>query len=187
MKCPNCGSQDIRTQSKRQEFTYGEAESHVDLVAEVPVRHCLSCNLKYEDAAAFEARHNAVCDHLRLMRPSMIKELRTKTYRTREAFAAATGIGIASLARWESGALIQSPAYDRYLRLLAYLDVRERLSTLASRPQRFEVHEERLTYQLQRTTPFVGRGLTPEMMAKKKQSRDQFYLGGSMRLAGATY
>jgi len=117
----------------------------------------------------------------------MIKELRTKTYRTREAFAAATGIGIASLARWESGALIQSPAYDRYLRLLAYLDVRERLSTLASRPQRFEVHEERLTYQLQRTTPFVGRGLTPEMMAKKKQSRDQFYLGGSMRLAGATY
>lgn len=187
MKCPNCSSEDIQTENKKQGFTYGEAEGRVNLVAEIPVRHCLSCDLKYEDADAFEARHNAVCDHLGLMRPTMIKELRKKTYRTREAFAAATGIGIASLARWESGAVIQSPAYDRYLRLLAYLEVRERLNILTSRPQEsLEIHEERSAYKRQRITRFVGRGLTAEMMVKQEQSIAQFSLRGNVRLAGAT-
>jgi len=46
---------------------------------------------------------------------------------TRERFAALTGIGTASLARWETGELIQSAGYDKYLRLLAFAGNLERL------------------------------------------------------------
>ena len=39
---------------------------------------------------------------------------------TRAAFAEATGLGEASLSRWENGAVIQNKAYDYYLRLLRW-------------------------------------------------------------------
>jgi YgiT-type zinc finger domain-containing protein len=185
MICPNCKSQNIETGNKRQEFGYGEEGNRVTLVAEIPVRHCLSCDLKYEDAAAFEARHNAVCDHLGLLRPAMIRELRTRTYGTREAFAAATGIGTASLARWENAALLQSPAYDRYLRLLAHRDIRERLNIREDvRQARFEVQEAALAYEARSSSRFIARALTPEMTAKGRQSGNQFSLRGALRAAG---
>ena len=49
---------------------------------------------------------------------------------TRAAFAAMTGLGEATLGRWETGAGIQSYANDRYLRLLAQTDGMSRLSSI---------------------------------------------------------
>ena len=54
-----------------------------------------------------------------MLTPWEIREIRKKHDLSRAAFAELTGLGAASLGRWETGALIQSLANDRYLRLLA--------------------------------------------------------------------
>ena len=46
---------------------------------------------------------------------------------TRAAFAHVTGLGEASLNRWENGLSIQTHANDRYLRLLARPEIMSRL------------------------------------------------------------
>ena len=46
---------------------------------------------------------------------------------TRARFAQVTGLGEASLNRWENGLTIQTRANDRYLRLLAYPEVMRQL------------------------------------------------------------
>jgi transcriptional regulator with XRE-family HTH domain len=63
--------------------------------------------------------------------PERIRGLRQLHDRNRKEFAADTGIGEASLGRWESGAVIQSAQADAYLRLLEsrwnYFQVRAHL------------------------------------------------------------
>jgi hypothetical protein len=51
---------------------------------------------------------------------------------SRAEFAAVTGFGEATVARWESGALLQNVANDRYLRALVDAHVFERIRTLAA-------------------------------------------------------
>lgn len=51
---------------------------------------------------------------------------------TRAAFAELTGFGEATLNRWENGAVVQNPANDRYLRLLALPGVMDRLRDLTT-------------------------------------------------------
>ena len=46
---------------------------------------------------------------------------------TRARFAQVTGLGEASLNRWENGLTIQTHANDRYLRLLARPEIMQRL------------------------------------------------------------
>jgi transcriptional regulator with XRE-family HTH domain len=52
------------------------------------------------------------------LRPSNIRALRERHHLAQEQFAALTGIGVASIKRWEAGNLIQGDALDRYLRVL---------------------------------------------------------------------
>ena len=50
---------------------------------------------------------------------------------TRSEFAEVTGLGEATLGRWETGALVQNRANDRYLRLMREprtMDILQRLS-----------------------------------------------------------
>ena len=49
---------------------------------------------------------------------------------TRAQFAELTGLGVASLNRWENGSSVQSVANDRYLRLLALSDGLSRLQSV---------------------------------------------------------
>ena len=54
------------------------------------------------------------------MTPAEIRAIRAELGKTRREFAELTGIGEASLARWESGRLIQNVAYDTLLHLLTF-------------------------------------------------------------------
>ncbi|MBK8178538.1 MAG: helix-turn-helix domain-containing protein [Planctomycetes bacterium] len=45
-------------------------------------------------------------------------QLRRRHGLSRQAFANLTGLGVATIARWERGLLIQNKANDRYMRLL---------------------------------------------------------------------
>ena len=66
---------------------------------------------------------------------------------TRAAFAQATGLGEASLNRWENGVLVQNAANDRYLRLLAIPEVMSRLNDLLARDLASSSHA--LAFKLQ--------------------------------------
>ena len=67
-----------------------------------------------------EKPHEAVCEELGLLTPKEITFIRKNLYHmsSMKEFAKLTGLGSASLQRWESGSSMQNPANDKYLRLL---------------------------------------------------------------------
>jgi len=115
-QCPDCGGP-IRTELVPDRFTYGTGSEAVELRCTVPVRICDQCGAEFIDEEGEQIRHETVCRHLGLLTPSEVQVLRQR-FGTQAAFANLTGIGEASLSRWETGASIQSKAYDNYLRLL---------------------------------------------------------------------
>jgi DNA-binding transcriptional regulator YiaG len=107
----------------RHTFDYGSGESAVELSVEVPVHRCDGCDFEFTDEIAERLRHEAVCDHLGVLSPAQIRRIRERHGMTRAQFARVTGLGEASLNRWENGLNIQTHANDRYLRLLEIPEV----------------------------------------------------------------
>lgn len=135
IECPMCETHNVQTSIETETFPYGSGPDTVDLTARVPVRTCNDCGFQFTDDIAEEARHDAVCNHLGVMSPKKIVEIR-KAYRmSRADFARLTRIGEASLARWENGLIIQSPAYDQFLYLLTFPENFERLKARKSGPE----------------------------------------------------
>ncbi len=97
----------------------------------VPVRRCGNCWLEYLDNAAEGAQHEAICAYLGVLSPSNIRSLRLSRGLSRADLAKLTGLGEATIARWERGEIIQNVANDRLLRLTANRVAFEALTTLA--------------------------------------------------------
>ena len=116
--CAEC-SHPVKTYWHEHSFRYGLAESAVDLAVRLPVRRCERCDFDYLDEEGERLKHEAVCRHLGVLSPAEVRRIRKRHGLSRKAFAKLTGIGEASLARWENGIKIQTLAYDRYLRFLA--------------------------------------------------------------------
>src|SRR5262245_57598685 len=112
--CPACGATSLNTKQESQTFPYGESPRTIDLVVTVPVRVCQECNFEFTDGEAEEVRHEAVCRHLGVMPPRDVRRLRESYSLSRANFAALSKIGEASLARWETGQLIQNAALDQF-------------------------------------------------------------------------
>ncbi|MXW06583.1 MAG: helix-turn-helix domain-containing protein [Gammaproteobacteria bacterium] len=108
----------MTTSIQDYEYVYGTGESEVKLKVKIPVHSCLQCELQYTDWEAEEIKHNALCLHFGVLNPNQIKEMRERHGMSRSAFAQLTGLGEASLNRWEKGINIQNLAHDRFLRLL---------------------------------------------------------------------
>lgn len=132
--CPSCEHEgQVTTRLATQRFQYGNGADAVTLEAEVPVRACGACGFEFLDAAAERARHDAICRHLGRLTPSEVRMVRRRAGDlSRQEFAELTGIGEASLGRWESGAQIQNVAMDRLLRLTTFADNVERLRNAAA-------------------------------------------------------
>ncbi len=81
---------------------------------------CKLCELSYSDAAAEAIRHEAICRRLGVLTPAEVKQIRERRGFNRAEFATFTKIETAPLVSWESGAQIQNPAMDQYLRLLSH-------------------------------------------------------------------
>ena len=118
VSCPLCGTDEVTTSWKPHVFDYGSGESMAELSVNVPVRSCASCELEFLDEPAERLKHEAVCTHLGVLTPAEIRRIREGYGMSRVSFAQATGLGEASLNRWENGLNIQTHANDRYLRLL---------------------------------------------------------------------
>lgn len=118
LSCPQCDGV-VETIRHEDVFRYGDGESAVDIPVMLPVRRCRACGIEFLDHEAERVKHEALCRHFGVLTPWEIREIRKRHGLSRAAFAELTGLGAASLGRWETGALIQSLANDRYLRLLA--------------------------------------------------------------------
>lgn len=127
--CPLCGG-GVTTAWTRHTFDYGSGESAVELSVDVPVRRCDGCDFEFTDEIAERLRHEAVCDHLGVLPPAAIRHIRERHGMTRAQFAQVTGLGEASLNRWENGLNIQTHANDRYLRLLEHPAIMRQLIEL---------------------------------------------------------
>ena len=125
--CPLCDREGVVTSWKDHTFSYGSGESEVELTVSVPVRRCGTCEFEYLDESAERLKHDAVCNHLGVLSPIEIRRIREDHGMTRARFAQMTGLGEASLNRWENGLTIQTHANDRYLRLLADPEIMRRL------------------------------------------------------------
>ena len=130
LTCPYCGSEQIKTVMESIVFKYGLGEDQVELRVDAPVRCCRRCKERYLDGEAQLLKHSAVCRHLGVLSPADIRGIRERYGLSRASFAQLSGLGEASLSRWESGSKIQTLAYDRYLRLLQRPDVFQLLNHL---------------------------------------------------------
>jgi putative zinc finger/helix-turn-helix YgiT family protein len=120
--CPECESTSIETRIQAETFLYGVEPESVQISATVPVRNCRRCGFEWFDHLAEVAKHEAVCRHLGLLSPREIRAIREKHKLSKVKLAELTQIGIATISRWERGILLQSPGYDRFLRLLSHSD-----------------------------------------------------------------
>ena len=130
--CPMCGDIGITTSWNRHAFDYGTGDTSVELTVSIPVRRCDACEFEYLDEAAERLKHEAVCRHLGVLPPAEIRRIREDLRMTRARFAQVTGLGEASLNRWENGLTVQTHANDRYLRLLACPGIMRRLQELVA-------------------------------------------------------
>ena len=131
--CFDCDSPVGKTW-RNHTFTYGSGTDGVELTVHVPVHVCPSCGLEFLDDEAETLKHEAVCAHLGVLSPEEIRGIRRMHGMSRAAFSRVTGLGEATLNRWENEILIQSAANDRYLRLLAAPNNMYMLQRLGSEP-----------------------------------------------------
>jgi putative zinc finger/helix-turn-helix YgiT family protein len=118
-------------------FEYqGDEEAPITVeVPDLPVEVCDQCGEQYVGPTAASAQHRAVCRALGLLTPEEILSIRTRFGPNQAAFAALTGIGVATISRWERGRLLQNRAMDRYLRLFrANPGIYELLKSLTTAP-----------------------------------------------------
>ena len=137
-KCRQCGEYSVTTHWHHDTFKYGSGNSAPMLHVDLPVRRCETCDYEFLDHEGERLRHEAVCRHLGVLSPAEISDIRKRFTMTRAEFSEVTGLGEASLERWENGAAVQNLADDRYLRRLALPGVMESFMRLSA-PQRTSV------------------------------------------------
>lgn len=165
LSCPQCGEGAISTSIQRDKFVYGTGNSAVELIVDLPVRHCNDCDTHYIDAEAEDIKHEAVCRHLGVLPPAAIVNIRKKHGLSRAAFAKITGLGEASLGRWEKGINIQNPGNDRFIRLLEDSRVMQQLREVAMSK------ESRLLQPKSNVVQFPNLVVTEEVLQRKSNFR----------------
>jgi putative zinc finger/helix-turn-helix YgiT family protein len=119
-KCPVCHSNAVTTALEADNFVFRSGGVDYAVSAELPVHTCTDCGETFISEIGEIARHAAVCHAMRRLTPEEIYALRhDRLNLSRKAFAELSGIGEASLARWEGGEIIQSESNDNLLRLLS--------------------------------------------------------------------
>ena len=130
--CFDCGA-DTRKRWGEHIFLYGVDPDPAELRVRLPIHVCPSCGFECLDDEAETLKHEAICAHLGVLSPKEIRGIRRMhDGMSRAAFSKITGLGEATLNRWENAILIQSAANDRYLRLLAVPNNLQRLIRLGS-------------------------------------------------------
>lgn len=129
LECPNCGERDISSSNIIDEFEFGSGGDRKKLSVEVELLTCGTCNFRFTGSDAERKRHERICSHMEILNPREITSLRKIYGMTRKDFSKVTGLGQATLARWETGQLFQNKAYDNYLYLLSFDEIFSKIQT----------------------------------------------------------
>jgi len=89
--------------------------------ASIRQARCRACAHEFLPWDAVCRQHAAICAALGILSPEQIVRARKKLGMTQEQLAAASGFGIASIRRWETGATVQNASSDRLLRVVLRL------------------------------------------------------------------
>ena len=122
-RCPTCNVGQMHPMIVTERFPYEDDGTEVTVVAEnVPIERCDNpeCGEQLSGPEAARIRHEAICRALGLLTPAEILAVRERLNLTQAEFARLTRLGEATISRWERGRLLQNPAMDRYLRLIAH-------------------------------------------------------------------
>ncbi len=128
--CPNCEKElPLEIVRKVEEFNVrGEV-----IVVEVEYYQCQECGEEFENSKSaidpYEIAYREYRARKGLLQPEEIREFRIKRGLTQKEFSELIGIGIATLNRYENGAL-QSEAHDRVIKLV--MDPRNFLNLISN-------------------------------------------------------
>lgn len=118
--CPMCDGKNITTESVLEKFEYGAGEKVALLSVYIPVNECKNCGYEFAGEKADELRHDAICNHLKLLTSGQIQAIRMRLGGSQKSFAELSHLGVASIQRWEKRQVLQSESNDMYLRLLEF-------------------------------------------------------------------
>lgn len=169
LHCPMCDCNSIVTSHEKESFEYGAGKESVKLHAYIPVSKCESCGYEFVGEKADEIRYDAICDHLRLLRPNKIQEIRVRLAGSQKGFSEFTHLGQASIQRWENRQVLQSASNDLYLRLLEFPENFERLT-------RWNRGEEMNKKETQSGSDFKGCALAPNEIEQLSPISKSFLL-----------
>jgi len=131
--CPYC--EEETEQELVREIQDFEIRSKT-IPVEVTYYHCINCGNDYEfpqslEEDPFNIAYRSYREKSRLLQPEEIRAFRTNLGLTQKEFSEILGIGIATLNRYENGAL-QSEAHDNIIRL--YMDPDILIKILKAKP-----------------------------------------------------
>lgn len=126
-QCPSCDSTKIEATWEKTSFPYGTDNPPLMLEVEIPVTHCRECNDSFTGEQAADIQHAAICKHLGLLSPEEIRHIRETYGMSQEELSKIGGFGRASLARWETGALLPNRSSSALLYLLSFPENMKRM------------------------------------------------------------
>lgn len=138
--CPVCGKGKLRRVrgTYESQFLGRDGGVHNLAVPDVVWDECSECKEAFLDDAASHQIEAARRQAQGLLAPADIRRLRSALCKTQREMSRLLGIGEKTYCRWESGAYVQSAAFDRYLRLLISnpenVDILERLDAGEEQP-----------------------------------------------------
>lgn len=131
-KCPVCDSSEITHDIIKEKIkTFDRNSNEIEVPVELNLNICQSCGFQYTTDNEAELKHEAICHHLGLLSPKEILDVRGTYNLSQNDFSTISGVGKASLARWERGALMQNYANDNLLYLLKFEENLKRLKARA--------------------------------------------------------
>lgn len=181
--CPNCEKETQVIQVRKMEDFNVRGEI---IPVEVEFYQCTECQEEFENTQStidpYEAAYRAYRSRKSMLQPEEIRALRNRYGLTQKEFSDLLGIGIATINRYENGAL-QSEAHDRLLRMA--MQPRYFLDLLANHPERLEeskvrkivdqLREETQGSWLQTTKDTFG-GYSPDIYSGfKRFDLEKFY------------
>ena len=115
-RCSMCGHSPLEPRLIDETFEYeADGETVIVTAHHVPVRVCANCGESYSGPAAARVEHEAICHALDLLTPAEIKSLREQLGWSQQCLADLTGLGIATVSRWERGRLLQNRSNNKVL------------------------------------------------------------------------
>jgi hypothetical protein len=102
-----------------------EGSLHTVSVSDLPVFKCDACGSISMGSAAQSRLHDALCEQLLRLPPSRVRANRI-ALGTQRAVADDLGLAMETVSRWESGLMLQTRGYDRWMRAYFALPVLRR-------------------------------------------------------------